>query len=636
MSLLAVEQITKFYGSRMVFDSVSFHIEKNDRVGLVGENGAGKTTLFKLLTGQEEPDSGYVMKATGLHLGTMAQHVPEDTVQTAREFMLAVFTSLLQLETEMEQVQQQLEAGQENEDLLLRQQILRERFEAEGGLTFRSRVEATLTGLGFSGEQKELPLSALSGGQRSKLGLARLLVCPADLLLLDEPTNHLDMAAIGWLEEFLQSYNGSFIVISHDRYFLDRVTTATMELERGTLRFFRGNYTAFLQYKKEQREVEQHHYQQQLKEIKRLEEAVTEMRRWNREKSIKRAESKQKVIDKLTDSLQKPEEELQTIHFSFTLKQPCPTEMLNAYELSFGFSKQPLYQNLTLQLRKGERVFLIGPNGCGKTTLLKQLLGQVSGQGTISLGPGVTVGYYDQIGGQLHHEKTVLNEVWDDFTKLDQTALRSALAAFLFRGEDVFKTVGQCSGGERARIALLKTMLRGDNLLFLDEPTNHLDIGSREALETALASYEGTLFMVSHDRYFINKLASRIVLLTPFGLQVFDGDYDAFVSAMEQVAIIPEKKSGPGAGGQEYKAKKQRDSEIRKLKTTVAHSEEMIHHWEQQTAALRSQMENPDTAADYMKMLAITSQLEEAEQAINDWTEQWALAIEKLEDLQAQ
>ncbi|MBR3844099.1 MAG: ABC-F family ATP-binding cassette domain-containing protein [Clostridia bacterium] len=634
MSILSLENVTKSFGSRVLLKGVSFHVEDKDRVGFVGANGTGKTTLFKVLAGKEEFDSGLISKSNGLSIGTMEQHVPEDTVQTAVDWVLGAFNNLLLLEQQMELVQKALDGGQAHEELLIKQQTLREQYEREGGLYFRSRVDAALTGLGFTPQQKALPLSSLSGGQRSKLGLARLLVAPASLLLLDEPTNHLDLAAIQWLEEFLSSYDGAFIVISHDRYFLDRVTNKTMELEHERISLYHGNYTAYLAAKKEKRETQQKHYEEQLKEIHRLEDVVTEMKKWNREKSIKRAESKEKVIEKLTEQLEKPEGEEKTIHFSFVANHTGPNEVLNVSNASMGFEQTPLYSHVSLGLRRGERVFLIGANGCGKTTLLRQLMGENRGEGQIEFGPGVTVGYYDQTGASLHPQKTVLNEVWDDFPKLDQTQVRSSLAAFLFRGDDVFKLVETCSGGERARISLLKTMLGGHNLLLLDEPTNHLDIGSREALEEALAGYNGTLFMVSHDRYFINKLANRVLYMTPGGLEAFHGGYDDFLQKVQEAVVEPVKKEGMGSGGQAYKARKQRESEIRKLKTLVQRLETEIAQWEQTVASLKEQMELPEMASDYVKMMDITQQLEEAEAIAEDCTARWAHACEQLEQLE--
>lgn len=633
MSILAVDCITKYFGSNLIIHDACFHIEEKDRVGLVGANGAGKTTLFGLLVGKIDPDDGRVVRSSGLTIGTMEQHVPEDSVQSAWEWVLSAFSDLLALEKQMNQVQEQIEQGDTKDELLLQQQHLREAYEQTGGLWFRSRARSALAGLGFTEEQINLPLSSLSGGQRSKLGLARLLVSRAKLLLLDEPTNHLDIVAIRWLEEFLRSYDGAFIVISHDRYFLDRVTQKTMELEYGRLTVYNGDYSRYLSLKKENRQIAQHHYEQQLKEIHRLEDAVTEMKRWNREKSIKRAESKEKVIDKLRDQLVKPENESETIRFAFSVRQPGPGDVLTVENLSFGYSK-PLYSQVGFGIKKGERVFLIGPNGCGKTTLLKQLLHQIHGQGSMVYGPGVDVGYYDQTGQQLHPTKTVLDEVWDDYSHLDQTTIRNGLASFLFKGEDVFKQVGTCSGGEKARIALLKIMLKGSNFLLLDEPTNHLDIGSREALEDALTQYDGTLLMVSHDRYFINKLANRILLLTSHGVEVFEGNYDDYLSLMEQERSLPQKKTTIGNGGKDYKEKKQKESQLRKLRTLILKTEETITQLELKGKDIKQQIASPEIAADYVKVMELTETLADLEQQIEEQTLLWTESQEQLEQME--
>ncbi len=633
MSILTVDQLAKSYGGRMIFHAVCFRVEEKDRLGFVGANGAGKTTLFRLLTGKEEPDEGRVIWASGARVGTMEQHVPESTDVTAADWMLAAFAPLLELEKDMATVQRILEIGGHTADLLQRQQNLREQYERAGGLTFRSRADAALTGLGFTPKQKQLPLASLSGGQRSKIGLARLLVSGADCLLLDEPTNHLDLQAIVWLEDYLRQYDGALIVVSHDRYFLDRVTTGTMELEHGALQTFGGSYTPYMSFKKQQRAAAQAHYDQQMKEIRRLEGVVEEMHRWGREKAVKRADSKQKVIDKLTENLEKPPAELRTIRFSFPVRHPGPTEVLTARDLAVSFGQTPLYAGLNLALRKGERVFLAGPNGCGKTTLLRHLLGKIPGAGTVLLGPGVSVGYYDQTQQQLHPAKTVLDEVWDDYPAMTQTALRNALAAFLFTGDDVNKTVAACSGGERARIAFLKTMLQGCNLLLLDEPTNHLDIGSREALEDALAGYEGTLLMVSHDRYFINKLATRVLLFTPDGPQPVARGDEGYDLTLPQTAPAV-KKAGPGSGGRDYQLRKQRESTLRKLQTAVARAEAQIEQLEQEADRLLEQMNDPAVQSDYEQLLAVSTAREANQQALEAATARWEQYADELERLQ--
>ncbi len=533
MVYLSATNVSKAFGEETLFENVSFHVEEHDKIGLVGANGAGKTTLFKMIIGQMEPDTGgvYVNRDA---IGYMEQYACLDDGRTVLEEALSGFWKFRRMEEELHSLTAALDKAGDDAGLIERQQFLTEQYAAQGGLTYQSRVRAALLGLGFAPEDLERPLSSLSGGQRSKVSLARLLTCDAKLLLLDEPTNHLDIRSVGWLEDFLKAYDGAYLVISHDRYFLDQVTKKTFELEHGHLRMYGGGYSEYLLRKQEDREVLQHQYDSQMREIKRIEGIIAQQRQWNREKNIKTAESKQKMVDRLRGQLVKPEAELSAIRFAFNVLPGGGNDVLLAEELSKRFGEKKLFEHAKLHIRNGERVFLLGENGCGKTTLLRIITGQLpSDSGFLRLGVGIKAGYYDQNLEGLNYDKDVIHEVWDKYPQMTQTQVRNALAVFLFTGDDVFKPMRALSGGERARVALLKLMLSKANFLLLDEPTNHLDIASREALESALLGYEGTLLMVSHDRYFINKLADRVLVMKENGIEECIGNYDDYLAREE-------------------------------------------------------------------------------------------------------
>lgn len=622
--LINGENLSKSFGVRTLFEGVTFNLEDKDRVGLVGANGTGKTTLFEILRGEMSYDSGNLVRSKNLKLGYMKQQVTDGGEKTAYEVTAEGFKYLEDMEKELEEIGLSIEQNGADDKLLERQHLLREKFENMGGLTFRSRIRSALSGLGLSEEEQNLPMSSLSGGQRSKVSLAGLLVSDANLLLLDEPTNHLDISAIEWLEGYLSTYRGAFIVISHDRYFLDMVTNRTFELQNQRMAVFEGNYSSYLEFKEKKLEDDIKHYENSKREIERLEAVVAQQRQWNREKSIKRAESKQKVIDKMTEALEKPEKEEQTIRFSFKTDLTGPNEMLTVTDLSMAFDQKELYTNVNMKIMRGERIFLMGVNGSGKTTLIRQLLGQQEGRGNIRFGPGVNVGYYDQAQEGLCDTKTPFEEISDLRPDLNQTAIRNALAAFLFKGDDVFKKVGDLSGGERARVCILKLMLSGANLLILDEPTNHLDIGSREALESALADYNGTLLMVSHDRYFINKLADRIYYLDGGGMAFYTGGYDDLNRALERIREqnAPQKKEKIPKPN-DYKLKKEYESAKRKLKSAIERSEKALEEVAQQIADVEEQLSLPENTADYEKIMELTNQLNSLQERELEYMEQW-------------
>ncbi len=631
MALLSASNLNKSFGTDMIFQGVSFELQSNDRVGLVGVNGSGKTTLFKLLTGELSADSGEIYQAKDCILGYMEQHVCRDLDRSAYAEVLTVFSELLQEERELEYLSQMLQGSPNDRDALIeRQALLNDHFVASGGLTCRARARSALLGLGFSDEQMAQPIGVLSGGQKAKLQLAKMLLCGANLLLLDEPTNHLDITSVEWLEDFLRAYNGAFIVISHDRYFLDRVTSRTFELEHARLTVYKGNYSTHLTLKEENRLAAQRKYENTKREITRLEGVVAQQRQWNREKNIRTAESKLKVIERLENTLERPEDDPESIRFQFGISQRGGNDVLDVKNLALSFDGNPLFRNVNMSIRRGERIFLIGANGCGKTSLFKALLGTYTpDEGCVRFGTGIDIGYYDQIQQGLDPEKTVLDEIWDSYPRMTQTEVRNALAIFLFRGEDVYKPVSALSGGERARVLLLRLMLSKVNFLLLDEPTNHLDIASSEALEDALQHYEGTLLVVSHDRYLINKIADRVYVLTKDGTQEYLGNYDYYLEKKKEVFSAEPKKEAPKVN--EYKLKKERESELRRLRSALRRLEEDIAQQEASICDIEQQLQDPEIAGNYESVLELSSTLDTLRTSCETLYAQWEELSEKIE-----
>ena len=631
MALLSASNLKKAFGTDVVFSGVSFEIQPNDRIGLVGINGSGKTTLLKILTGELPCDEGDVYKARDTVPGYMEQHVCRDLDRSAYAEVLTVFSGLLQMERNLEAVNQALLAKPENLDELIASQAdLNDRFVRGGGLTCRSRARSALLGLGFDDAQMAMPVGVLSGGQKAKLQLAKMLLGGANLLLLDEPTNHLDIASVGWLEDFLRSYQGAFLVISHDRYFLDRITNRTFEMESGRLTPYKGGYTAYLAQKEENELSARRRYENTKKEISRIEGIVAQQRQWNRERNIRTAESKLKAIERLESTLEAPDAKPESIHFDFGISRRGGNDVLTVENLSLGFDGKPLFRGVNLEIHRGERVFLIGPNGCGKTSLLKTLLSVYRPDaGEIRFGAGIDVGYYDQIQSGLHPEKTVLDEIWDSYPKMSRTEIRGALAVFLFRGDDVFKSVKALSGGERARVLLLRLMLSRANFLLLDEPTNHLDIGSCEALEAALQGYEGTLLIVSHDRYLINKIADRVYCLDGTGATEYIGNYDSYLqksarSVQEQAEKAPTKPN-------DYKLRKEQEAELRRKRAALRKTEQELEAVEAETARTQEELQKPETAADYEAAMTLTEKLGELKSRGDSLFERWSRLSEELE-----
>lgn len=634
MIVLSGNDISVSFGGETLFHDVNFRLEENGRAGLVGVNGCGKTTLMHVINGRQEAETGGISKAAGTKLGCMEQYVIRDDNITLYDEVLEIFRPLIDAENELADIAVAIDTGDHSEQTLSRQMQLQERFEREGGLTYKSMTCSALVGLGFSEDDFNKPISVMSGGQKSKAQLAKLLLSGSNILLLDEPTNHLDITACEWLEKFLTEYKGAYIVISHDRYFLDKVTDTTFEMENRTLREYKGNYTRYLELKAEAREAQQRVYDRTVKEINRIEGIVEQQKRWGQEHNFITAASKQKQADRLKETLEKPEDLPEAIKFTFRAKEGGANDVLIAKGLSKSFDGTAVFTNAELDIKKNTTTFILGENGCGKTTLLKILTGEYQADsGEYKFGNNIQFGYYDQAQTDLDPSKTVIDEVWDRYPKMTQTQVRSALAQFLFKGDDVFKNVGKLSGGEKARVSLLKLMLSKANMLLLDEPTNHLDIHSREALENALASYGGTLLIVSHDRYLINKLADRIVWLGKTGTVNIDGNYDRYIELKEAKAQSEQAVQVKAAEGKknDYKERKERESTLRKLSGALKRCEQALDEIGLKTAELAQQMSQPEIATDYEKTSALAQEIEALKEKEEALTAEWMELSEQIE-----
>ncbi len=634
MIVLSGNDISVSFGGETLFHDVNFRLEENGRAGLVGINGCGKTTLMHVINGRQEAETGGISKAAGIKLGCMEQYVIRDDNITLYDEVLEIFRPLIDAENELADIAVAIDTGDHSEQTLSRQMQLQERFEREGGLTYKSMTCSALAGLGFSEDDFNKPISVMSGGQKSKAQLAKLLLSGSNILLLDEPTNHLDITACEWLEKFLTEYKGAYIVISHDRYFLDKVTDTTFEMENRTLREYKGNYTRYLELKAEAREAQQRVYDRTVKEINRIEGIVEQQKRWGQEHNFITAASKQKQADRLKETLEKPEDLPEAIKFTFRAKEGGANDVLIAKGLSKSFDGTAVFTNAELDIKKNTTTFILGENGCGKTTLLKILTGEYQADsGEYKFGNNIQFGYYDQAQTDLDPSKTVIDEVWDRYPGMTQTQVRSALAQFLFKGDDVFKNVGKLSGGEKARVSLLKLMLSKANMLLLDEPTNHLDIHSREALENALASYGGTLLIVSHDRYLINKLADRIVWLGKTGTVNIDGNYDRYIELKEAKAQSEQAVQVKAAEGKknDYKERKERESTLRKLSGALKRCEQAIDEIGLKTAELAQQMSQPEIATDYEKTSALAQEIEALKEKEEALTAEWMELSEQIE-----
>ena len=615
MPSLSVRNLEVTFVDRTLFRGVSFDVEARDKMGFIGANGVGKTTLFRVLSGELSPTSGIVAFEKNTRVGYMEQHSCKNPEVSVFDELVSVFGYLMDIERETAEVTAAIEnKSGDLSTLVERQTALIEEYENRGGLTYKSRTRSALLGLGFSEKDFDMQVGSLSGGQRSKLCLAKLLLSESNFLLLDEPTNRLDIKSVGWLEDFLRDFKGAMIIISHDRYFLDNVTNKTVELEHQKAMCYKGAYSEFVKKKQAYNESLKNKYENDIKEIKRIEGIVEQQKRWGRERNFITAASRQKEADRIKAQLVAPDSELETMRIRFEPKFESGNDVLICRNIEKAFGEKQLFTDVNIHICKGERVFILGENGCGKTTLFKILTGKIpQDRGEFEYGANVMPGYFDQMQQNLDLSKTAIDEVWDRFPNLTQTEVRSALAAFLFKGDDVFKSLSKMSGGERARVSLLKLMLQGSNFLLLDEPTNHLDAASREELENTLLDYGGTLLIISHDRYFINKLADRVLALDKNGVKEYLGNYDYYfehVKTENQAETSTEQKPKQKPQN-EYFLNKQRASEERKRQTKLKKTEAEIERLDGEIERVSALLATEEVASDYERLIELTNELEQ-------------------------
>ncbi len=631
--ILACQNISKAFGTNEILKDASFHIEEREKAALVGINGAGKSTLFKIIVGEMTADTGEVILSKGKTLGYLAQHQDLTGDLTIYEEVLQAKQDLIRMEERLRALEEEMkhEQGERLEELMNTYTRLSHTFELENGYAYRSEVVGVLKGLGFEPEEFEKKVSTLSGGQKTRVALGRLLLTKPDVILLDEPTNHLDMESIAWLEGYLLNYSGAVFIVSHDRYFLDRVVTKIVEIDAGKVTTFEGNYSAYSQKKAMLREAAYHAWMNQQQEIRHQEEVIAKLKSFNREKSIRRAESREKMLDKM-EVLEKPSEVRADMRIRLEPRVTSGNDVLRVSNLSKSFPGQPLFSDLNFEIRRGERVAIIGNNGTGKTTILKILNGVVSPDGgQIELGTKVQIGYYDQEHQVLHMDKTIFQEISDTYPYLTNTEIRNVLAAFLFTEDDVFQPIHTLSGGERGRISLAKLMLSNANFLILDEPTNHLDIVSKEILEQALRDYTGTVLYVSHDRYFINQTATRILELTNQQLVNYIGNYDYYLEKKEELTSIyaPSaaadnvEKPAQSAVKLDWKTQKEEQARQRKRENDLKKTEARIEELETRDAEIDEEMSLPEVATDVAKCVALSNEKAEIAAELEQLYEKW-------------
>lgn len=651
--ILSCQNITKIFDGKTILQNVSFHIEDNEKAAIVGINGAGKTTLLNIITGSLKPDDGCVSLAKDKTLGFLEQNPIMNSTNTIYEELLSVKEYLIKMEQQIRSMEQEMKhtTGEELDTLMNRYAILTSKFEAENGYAYKSELTGVLKGLGFQQSEFEKPVNTLSGGQKTRVALGKILLLSPDIILLDEPTNHLDMNAICWLENYLINYKGSVLIVSHDRYFLNRISQKIIEVDCSVVTTFQGNYTEYATKREQLRSARLNAYFNQQQEIKHQQQVIDKLKSFNREKSIKRAESREKMLAKI-ELLEKPVQANTDMNLVLTPRLISGNDVLTVDELSKSFEKEYLFENLSFSCKRGEHIAIIGDNGTGKTTILKMINGLVTpDSGSILLGAQVSIGYYDQEYHVLNMDKTIYDEIADTYPSLTTTEIRNVLAAFLFTGDDVFKMIHDCSGGECGRISLAKLMLSEANFLILDEPTNHLDIESKEILEQALNHYEGTVLYVSHDRYFINRTAKRILELSNHHITNYIGNYDYYTekktaltgqTQMPKETLVSSSRishtdgisdsNGPldSAVKQDWKMQKEEQARVRKLQNDLKKTEDQIEELENQIVALESQMTLDEVCRDVGKLSELSKEQQKSQTALDLLYENWESISEQL------
>lgn len=647
MILLQAQHVARHFGADVLFENIDLDIQENSRIALVGKNGAGKSTLLKMIIGEQAPDEGQIVTKKGLTLGYLAQNTGLESDKTIYEEMLSVFEPLRQMEAQIHRLE--VEIADPNADhtsanyqqLLKRYDQLLHDFKEQNGYGYETEIRSVLHGFHFSEEDYERLITSLSGGQKTRLALAKLLLEKRDLLILDEPTNHLDIETLTWLENYIQSYQGALLIVSHDRYFLDKIVTEVYEISRGHSSYYKGNYSNYIVEREKRQELAWKNYEKQQAEIQKLEDFVN--KNLVRASTTKRAQSKRKQLEKM-DRLKRPDGAEKSMHFRFKAAEESGNVVLTVNDAAIGYDDQIIASPINLELRKHQILAVVGPNGIGKSTLLKSILGkQPFIKGTATFGTNVHPGYYDQEQHNLHPKKNVLNELWDDHPTTPEKDIRSILGSFLFSGDDVKKMVHSLSGGEKARLLLTKLAMQHDNFLVLDEPTNHLDIDSKEVLEQAIKDFDGTILLVSHDRYFINKVATSVLEIAPTGSTLYLGDYDYYLAKKEEQAeLLAAKKQANGqaiepkkevsTGKLNYAKSKEQQKQERKLTRKVAELEAKVEKLDAAKTELETQMAQPENFNDLDKMAELQQQLEETSQQLALTEEEWENSSMELEE----
>lgn len=643
MILLQVQQVARHFGADVLFENVNLDIQDNSKIALVGRNGAGKSTLIKMLIGQTKPDLGQISQRKDLTIGYLAQNSELTSDKTIFEEMLSVFEHLKKIEEQMHQLEQQMSQDIDHQStkyqqLLTRYDQLQHDFKEQNGYGYENEIRSVLHGFHFYEADYQRPITSLSGGQKTRLALAKLLLEKRDLLILDEPTNHLDIETLTWLENYLQSYSGALLIVSHDRYFLDKVINEVYELSQQTCHYYKGNYSYYIDEKAARLKQQWKNYEKQQVQINKLEDFVN--RNIVRASTTKRAQSRRKQLEKM-DRLDRPESDQKGLHFSFVPDKTSGDVVLQVQDGAIGYDHKVLASPINLDLRKQNVMAIVGPNGIGKSTLLKSILGQIPFiTGEAFIGTNVQIGYYDQEQKNLHPQKTVLNEIWDDHPTTPEKDIRSLLGSFLFSGDDVKKMVHSLSGGEKARLLLTKLAMQHDNFLLLDEPTNHLDIDSKEVLELALLEYPGTILFVSHDRYFINKIATSILEIQPTGSTLYLGDYDYYVAKKTEQELLAKQKQttqnpvvqNTTIAKQTYQQSKEKQKQQRKLMRLVEQLEQQMEDLDQQKQALEHEMSQPDLFSDVAKLTKLQADLEQITTKLTQVESEWEKSSLELEE----